>query len=273
MAKKKFLHIFALLYVCLILFSGQSAWASQQNTHPEQIDQNKKEDSKGFIENIAQIPNILKIIFGTSVVAAGGSLVAIKNYFDERTCNLSKVYIELLDEKPENADNYTILECGKIIKEGENIEIGERDYHYYDVSIMVNRSPKKKIDYLVIKELIIEMNGYKVIYLPKGDKHFEHELCKVHMGEDRYSILMVPPTAKKIEHDDQLQAASIFEEDENKQRRQNQHDFKMCISYFAVVKWRFFHNFKHPEPQTILFKTKECNMNTLGIKPIVLESM
>ncbi|XCP84042.1 hypothetical protein ABXS75_13290 [Roseburia hominis] len=261
---RKLLHFFVWLSILfLFLFSGQGIYAEQQKTESEQIEQNNEVNSEGHPETNFQIPNILKIIFGTSVVAAIGSLIGIKNYFDDRKCDLDNVCIELLDEKPDNIDDYTVLECGKITKNNEIIEIGEEDYHYYDISIVIKRTPKKKIDYLAIKELIIEMNSYRIIYIPKEEKRFDYKLCSEHRGKEKYSILMIPPTARKIEHYDNLSAASIFEKP---------HNFKMYISYLVVANWRFFDNFIHPEPRIILFEKKIYDTNNSEIKPIGLES-
>lgn len=230
---------------------------TQENNTQVQVDETDETDgSNGF--------NFLSFVFGASLVSFITGIIGIKTYIADCDYEIEKIYIEMLDEKPVDIGRYSVLKVKKIEQDSQNIEIGEKESRYLSVLLTVSRnSTKKKIDNLIIQYLNIDWNGYKVTYGPDDDSSCSEVLCGVDQGTKTYSILLIPPTAKKMENNDELNVVNIFK---------NPTKFIMHISFLVIGKQVWMRALMRTKKRKVLFKQSVKQNNSSGVRAICIES-
>lgn len=212
---KKYLFLFCILvYVFFLLpVSGQVLYASQMNTNQVQINQISSNSTSSSIIDWNAVSNIIKIL-GGSLFAIVTALITFYKFWLEKDYDIENIEISLINKKLPQNIKYTEFICKRILSNEKVVE--EKDFpnsYYLDISIKITTpNGRKTLNDIVIKEMIIDMNEYKIYCFPKDKKMGSSSKCPFNKQkeEERCEILLKWPTIKSKNDRIALNPATIF---------------------------------------------------------------
>lgn len=202
--RRKLLYFF--VWVCVLFFisfCGQVVYAAQPNANQVQTNQTNQTNSNvssGTTTPIGiwdDVWDIIKLV-GGSLLGTLTALITIYKFVLEKDYDIEGVEVDLINKKPLQNTEYTEFLCGEITIDDRTIEqITDPNPYYLDIVVKVSvpdgRKPLKNI---IVKKLVIDMNGYKLVCVPKNKGTGGLKKCTFNKQKKTCRILLKWPTIK-----------------------------------------------------------------------------
>lgn len=256
--RKRFFFLFLFVCVCFgLICSGQDILVLQVQANGSVANTPDDTTLKKILES--DIFAIVKVI----VPLLFGSVLTLIKYFSERKCDIENIDIEIINENPVQDKKYTRFSCNRIKKNGDNIiqEKGNNPY-FYDMSIKIEiPNGNKKIKNLAIKKIIMEINGYELVFFSQKGGHLGYKKCRFDRQNDVCSLLLKHPSLKAKEDKRALNPYYVYKYSQN---------MNIYINYFTNVNILSILNYFFPNKRTIEFGQKEYGdgKGRIGIESI-----
>lgn len=220
--RKYFFLCVGICIFCFLLFCGQAVYAAQSNGNQVKTDQNQVNESNFNISNNTSNPiinwedvwnGIKKIV--TCLLGAIGSLLAIYKFILEKDYDIDNengIEVELINKKPLQDIGYTKFVCEKITKNNRTIEqIADPNPYYLDIVIKISiPDGRKTLNNIIIKKLLINMDGYKLVCVLKDNNIGRLKKCKFNKQKKACRLLIKWPTIKEKQDRKELNPIAIF---------------------------------------------------------------
>lgn len=250
----------------LILYNGQTVLATQSNNNdislnqPTQVNSNVASDSDYSIIGWDRVERIIKII-GGSLGAIIVALITIYNFLHAKDYDLENMEVHLINKNPIQDMSYTRFFCGEITKDKRSIEQKLSPNPYYlDMCIKVSvPSNRKNLKNIVLKKLIINMNGYRLKCLPEGKKHGGYKKCTYDKHNQVCMLLIKWPTIKQKNKRIELNPTMSF---------RNPEYVTVDLVWYPQSGLVSIVRFLHPQKRTVEFQKieHENGISRIGIK-------
>lgn len=247
--KKILFYLFVM--VCaffLILSNGQAIYASQTNTNQVQTVQNSTNNLMIFPLNWNTLWDYIKLV-GGSLLGIITMLIAIYKFVLEKKYVIENVEIDLINRKLPEDTKYIDYVCKKISINSRIVE--EIDYpnpYYLDISIKIDTPDgKKTLNGIVIKKMILIINEYKFLCIPKMKDAGSYPKCPFNeqKGKESCEILLKWPAIKDKNDRLALNPTEIF-------RYPN--CLKMYVTWYPSIILSPIFGFIFPQKKEIVFE-------------------
>ena len=242
-------------FVFLLFICGQDVMVEAEESNKGKIEEIKDGQS---IEKQTDLPDttiwslwekVLDLLSGGTIIPIVTIIISISNVLIERRYSLEEIDIDVITQKLENEEGYTILQCN-IVKDNSNkIDVVNRTNNYiWDMTVKIDRPDKFKHAFNVtIKKLLVEIDGYVLEFCAQSQKYEDWVKCKAAENQDSCSLLLVPPCVAKQ-----------YKSNINLLKKGKEADkIKVYLTWVVNGSWYSFIRYLFPRKSTILFKTKE----------------
>ena len=257
-----------ILFSFLLFFCGHDVMLEAEESNKGKIEE--IEDGQ-FIEKQADLSDptiwslwekVLDLISGGTIIPIVTLILTISNVLIERRYGLGEIDIDVITQKLENEEGYTILQCNAVKANGNKIDVVDRTNNYiWDMTVKIDRPDKFKHAFNVtIKKLLVEIDGYVLEFCIQSKKHEDWVKCKAAENQDSCSLLLMPPCVAKQ-----------YRSNVNLLNKGKEADkIKVYLTWIVNGSVYSFIRYLLPRKSTILFETKESVPHNvfIGIKRV-----
>ena len=205
---------------------------------------------------------VLDLLSGGTIIPIVTIILSISNVLIERRYGLGEIDIDVITQKIENEEGYTILHCNMVKTNSNTIDVVKRTNNYiWDMTVKIDRPDKFKHAFnMTIKKLLVEIDGYELEFCAPSSKYKDWIKCKAAENQDSCSLLLMPPCVTK-QYKTNINLLNKGKEADK---------IKVYLTWVVNGSWYSFIRYVFPRKSTILFETKENVPHNvfIGIKSV-----